>query len=321
MYIIYMFKCARCNKGFEYPYLLKRHLTRKYTCKEKNAIVPVNNAKDPANNAFLPANNAFCCKYCGKEIKRKDNLKKHEKKCKERDSHVRALEISLEIPIPKYNAMQCRFCNKEFKHHGDCARHTIYCKEKEKYIEKLKKRIKEKVQNVQNITNNNYINQNIVVINAFGKETTHHISDTLFKRILRLNRDCPSAIEKLAMNIHFNEKMPENHNVKYKNIKSKYGEVYNGKEFEVRPMKVITNTMVGNIAKMCSERYFQCYGENEDIDEKLDKIEHLIDGMFPPQSERERQEQREFDDIISRVRDVCYRYTRCVEEREQMEIY
>jgi hypothetical protein len=67
---------------------------------------------------------------------------------------------------------------------------------------------------------------------------------------------------------------------------------------------------------MCSERYFQCYGENEDIDEKLDKIEHMIDGMFPPQSEREKQDQNEFDDIISRVRNVCYRYTRCVIERE-----
>ena len=308
-----MFKCTRCNKGFEYPYLLKRHLTRKYTCKDKNISVPVNNSFFPVNNSFFPVNNSFC-KYCGKEIKRKDNLKEHEKKCKEIESHVRVLEISLEIPAPKYSAIQCRFCNKEFKHPGNCARHAKYCKEKETYIEKLKEKIKEK-ENVNINWTGDYIH-NAIVINAFGKETTHHISDTLFKRILRLNRDCPSAIEKLAMNIHFNEKMPENHNVKYKNIKSKYGEVYNGKEFEVRPMKLIANTMVGNIAKMCSERYFQCYGENEDIDEKMDKIEHMIDGMFPPQSEREKQDQNEFDDIISRVRNVCYRYTRCVIERE-----
>ena len=294
-----MLKCARCNKGFEYPYLLKKHLSRKYTCKEKNVTVPENASK-------VPENASNCCKYCGKEIRRKDHLKEHMKSCKEKYCHVRALEIELEIPIPKYNAMQCRFCNREFNKASNCERHVRICKEKEIYVEKLKKRIKEKIEEKGPNVTNNYI-ENALIINAFGKETTNHISDKLFKRILRLNRDFPSAIEKLAMNIHFRENVPENHNVRYKSIKSNYGEIYNGKDFEVRPMEEILNTMIDNIANMCSERSADWEEECDEIKEKLEMIDFLINAILPTDVEVAQKLRTE---IMRRLRQVISIYTK-----------
>ena len=83
------------------------------------------------------------CKYCYKFFKRKENINKHYKMCKEKEDKVRKLEMQLNIPFEvmkeKYT---CRFCFRSSTTSSHLTKHIKICKKKIKYQEKLEEEIK-----------------------------------------------------------------------------------------------------------------------------------------------------------------------------------
>ena len=208
--------CYRCSKEFKYPYLLKKHLERKYPCKvveNKNdtKMIPNDTKMIPNDTKMIPV------KFTKNE---KKNIKIH----------------------------KCKFCKQEFKNVRSLYRHNneIRCKEiPDKEIKKIKAFRNNKVLNkkiekeIVQINNNKTINTNCnnntmtnshnttynIKINPFGKENLESITPNEKIRILnRAFMAFPEALKK----IHFD--IPENRNFFNTDKKDKkYIQVFNGK--------------------------------------------------------------------------------------------
>ena len=93
-----------------------------------------------------PEINQLQCRYCLEQYSRKDNLKTHITKCKDKFDAVRILEIKLHLDVKLSSGNNCRFCNKVFQHKTNFTRHVKSCKAKESYKEKLELYLKEKTE-------------------------------------------------------------------------------------------------------------------------------------------------------------------------------
>jgi len=147
--------------------------------------------------------------------------------------------------------LTCKYCKKRFSRRDVCRRHENFnCKnkkiiEKEKENKKLKEEIKMNKQTIINNfqTINNYqqniqnIQQNFggfnseVNLNPFGKEDISFLKNGVMKNIFK-NPDL--GIAQLIRLIHFNPEIPQNHNVRLKNKKEPYLNVFNGQNWELR---------------------------------------------------------------------------------------
>ena len=125
-----MFCCEKCCKEFKTNWQLQRHLRNKRPC-----------TKVPQETSFFPQETSLKCEYCCELFSRSDNLKRHE--CKERNCHIRNLEIQLKMDIEiDIHSKQCRFCKKEFSQKCNCTRHINTCKKKLEYLSYLENKMK-----------------------------------------------------------------------------------------------------------------------------------------------------------------------------------
>ena len=91
----------------------------------------------------------------------------------------------------------------------------------------------------QNIQNN--IQQNFgtfpcdATINPFGKEDISFLTNGIMKNIFQ-NPDV--GIAQLIRLIHFNPEIPQNQNVRLKNKKEPYLNVFNGQNWEIRDKEI-----------------------------------------------------------------------------------
>lgn len=92
-----MSSCRRCGKEFNFPYLLSRHLDRKYPCVSIKTLLE--RAEKSRNNDIKKqeSKRGIQCKRCEKWYSRKENLKRHSETCK------------------GIKTLQCPICLKEFR--------------------------------------------------------------------------------------------------------------------------------------------------------------------------------------------------------------
>ena len=185
------------------------------------------------------------------------------------------IEIQPEIKINEID--ECLFCNlvfdsklKIFEHQMDCIHFYQYRikknnqKEipknnsieidKDKIISELQSQIKILLDKVGNVTYNS-TNNNIIVINAFGKENTDYINKDYIRNLIQ--NGPYGSIPKLVKQIYFNPHHRENHNIRIPNKRDKYAMVFDGKQWILRNKKNTINTMADNaygmIAEHCSD--------------------------------------------------------------------
>lgn len=210
----------------------------------------------------------YYCPRCDYPTDFKGNLVIHlksKKECKilEHNSHKenitrQAILETLKAPEPKLPQKECKFCQKMVGK-ANYARHIKSCNNKhdthdeastsstnlqnEKIvfdtIEDFKAAVQKEIQEYlskqpqHTIQNNTYqtINNgtiNIVNLNSFGDETTSHI-DNEFLSYCIMNPK--KGITQLIENIHYNDDVPENKNLRFKSSKRNTFEQYTGREW------------------------------------------------------------------------------------------
>ena len=292
-----LYTCDRCNYSTSRLINFQRHQNRKFPCVNvtenssdppktlQNPPISLQNPSDslqkpskipPKPSKMENADSDLTCIYCGKEFKRKDNLKRHmDNRCKILKSQMEYIKIEKrELELEKLE-----FENEKKEFHN-------MTKELQSKVDRLENDIKTSVNVGGNQINNRnktkYVNSgntnntqiNNITINGFGQESIEHLNDQYFKNLLILPA---TAVNKLIKDIHCNPSVPENHNLKKTNKKDRYIQYYDGKDWNVEDKKKILDDLVEmtfTILENTADRH-------GDIDKKyLDRFEQFRDKFY-----------------------------------------
>ncbi len=227
------YKCNTCNKTYKtYQTLWKHNKTfhTNFNLKSlKNTSSCLNNSsKNLKNNHTIEYN----CLYCNKLFNRKDNQKRHEKICKEKDNNqknIKQLELQLQLKEQELQQKEEQFKN-------------AIIEIKKEFIDLIKnnninpdnlKQINNKVQKVNNKYGTNNVNNGQIINNTYVKfgnlDYTKIFSE---KEICKLmNTYKYKCIEELIKKVHFNDKHPEYGNIFITNLRDNVAYIFDGNEF------------------------------------------------------------------------------------------
>jgi len=247
--------CSRCGYTTDRKQNLKLHLLKKKTCPPKfnetsiydilkfhgfdeeaseyeikhNVVSNCTNLAPICTTKIIHNSNTLVCSYCDKLFTRKSSLQRHI------NSRCSAAKINKDQNIIEQN--------KILKENNDKLTLQV-----EQLINKMALLEPKTINNISNKTKNktNNINKGIVnniVINNYGSENIDYIT---FNKFVKLLETPLSAISKLIELKHFNEKHPENHNIKITNIHDKFAKIYKDKKWLVSNKKDIIQDLVEN---------------------------------------------------------------------------
>ena len=167
----------------------------------------------------------------------------------------------------KDKKFNCDHCINKFSSYAHKRRHELHrCKknpysdkkiinkeikklEKEKYkLEKKVDKLTEKIGDTTNIQNNN----NNIHINSYGNEDISHITDAFKTHLL-----CGpyGAIQKMIKAIHFNDKKPENKNVKLPNLNKNILKIKKGENWIHKNKDMILLDMIDSKYLMLDDHF------------------------------------------------------------------
>jgi hypothetical protein len=256
-----LYKCNQCNKTFGKKSNYESHLNRKNPCSairqtsakslKKSAKNPPKseNSKNMGELDDSPSKN-FICNYCKNSFTRSDSLLKHIKnRCKIKKHEDNEKEELLTKLIDEMKEMR-------------------------EEIKKLKTENNNYKQINQTIStqNNIQINNNNIKILSFGKEDISHITDDIYKRILKKGM---GSVPTLIEYIHFNKNKPENHNVYISNMRSNYAMIYDELNWKLKDQNEVLEMLFGKI-DILEEKYDELL---KDLSEPtIDLLKEIFEG-------------------------------------------
>lgn len=197
---IFKFNCARCGHGFDLKANLTSHLKNKTPCPAKLLDVSRETLLEEYKNP-TPKNPQIECIHCKKMVG-KVNLTRHLKTCKNKPPTIDKESNKIVFDTP------------------------------EQFKQAVQKEIKEYLSNqpiyntYQTIHNNGTIN--ILNINSFGDENISHIDGAFLSFCIKNPK---KGITALIENIHYNDDVPENKNLRFKSNKQNTFEQFTGSEW------------------------------------------------------------------------------------------
>ena len=204
----------------------------------------------------------FSCSECGYENSQKYTVQRHiNKKC----NSAKVEEISVEI--------RCEYCNKEYTTRSSLKRHMKACQKKtvEKQaeeIEELKRQLKEAKSKPQTVNIN--IQQNNYIVNGYRETSFEHLTDRHYQRAIRR---MINSVPQMIKDVHFNDKVPENHNIYISNIKNKYAMVYDGEKWCSKPQDQVIDDLI-NDQEYAIEEWL---GEGEKFPKEMEKFNQYLE--------------------------------------------
>jgi hypothetical protein len=155
------------------------------------------------------------------------------------------LQEIIEIPIE----IKCEYCNKKFstkQHLKDHIKNNCKCKDdaKDAKIKKLEKQLKE-FRNITNITNiDNSTNTYNIILNNYDNTTLDKLTDKLYNKLIK-DAETHQIIPRLIKQIHFNQEIPENHNIylSNRNKNNKHLQIHRNGHWEIADK----NTEIDNL--------------------------------------------------------------------------
>ena len=179
------------------------------------------------------------CPKCGCGFSRKDNLKVHmERYCKNNNTvmQLEADKLAQQKIIDELRLQMALL------------------------LEQLSKKTTNNTTNIQN---------NYIVLNAFGKENINYIDENYIKCLIKSGPF--SCIPKLLKAIHFDPKHKENHNIKIPNKKKSFAKIFNGIDWEFTPKQKAIENMTDKAFDIINKHYDE--GENHYMDQFQEKYD------------------------------------------------
>jgi len=139
-------------------------------------------------------------------------------------------------------------------------------KEKEKLIDKLMKQIELLLTKVGNTTT---INNNIIIRNL-GEENISYLTNTFFRRLI--DAGPYASIPRIVKKIHFNEKHPENMNLKISDKTKSYISVFEENKWKVKDRKNTIKNIVNSNFELINEKYKEVAEGFDDNKKKIYKM-------------------------------------------------
>ena len=251
--------CELCEREFDYPCMLDRHLNRKNPCKDSVTKMLVCKIDE----------GTIQCKYCLKIFRRKDNLKLHMKEhCTGVNDNISIYERELGIKTNNTTDLSCRYCTKTYTNRSGLYKHNRKgCPKKYEYEKFLERKVlrgrneaAHTVQNINNTTNNttnNTIHITLPPMRAFGNENVDYITTKFLleelKKCGNMN-DMSTVVGNFTRMIHANPAHPENHNVQLRSLNGGFAKVFNGTSFEDRQSLDVQDVILQNIGKLVTNK-------------------------------------------------------------------
>jgi len=301
------YKCDKCNKIFDHKTHYNLHLRRKTPCK-KNIIEQKNIIKiEETNNGYRITIDGYPITIVNKDICNESSIIKKD------DNNPDITFIN-----SKTNGFKCLICNKIYKHSQNLYvhkknKHPTYMNEVKQLIEdKQLKQIKNNNQQIAHNINNGTVNNKTInnIIIGFGKEDIMKMTDDDKYHVL--NERGVNPIESLIEWSHFNTKIPEQRNIKYSNINSKYAEIHDGTHWFKQLTNIVVNELIDNhtdnlsqLVKKYDKNYkmkksvtniltqFSDFCNNENID--CDDLKHM--------SHNEQKHVKDIKEFINQTKD------------------
>ena len=216
-----MFSCKRCGYSTNIKCDFKKHLLRKKQCKSELSNIEITILH---SDFFVikekSKENKHVCEFCSKSFSLPSGKCVHKKKCQSKLLYEKKqLQIAEDLEEQKEQLEEQKEINKQLQ-------------EELKEAKKSGKTTNNKTTNnntTNNNTNNNTNNINIQ-INMFGKENIEFlVNEPNYKNFMtRCLRNTDTGYIQLIDKIYFNQKHPENMNIKKSNKKDDYIKCYNG---------------------------------------------------------------------------------------------
>ena len=220
-------KCSRCLKEFKFPYMLKKHLQRKFPCKEVEIKIP----QLTSIYLNLPHNEkkqkSSICEFCNLNYT-----------IKNKNRHLRSQCLKVPITVKK------QLIEKYNKHKKNKQNQISLFDTNGPNDPNDTKFIQNNNINVNNKIINNKLTNNIKInINPLGKENLTSLKE---KDIITILNKAYSSIPKALEHIHF--KIPENRNIYQPNINKPYLKYYNGKRWLSDKFEIISDKILSNLS-------------------------------------------------------------------------
>ena len=252
------FTCERCTyTTTQKPYLIK-HLKRKGACEPVDPEHDLDRL-DLLLNLTTNPDAKYSCKWCDCKYAQQSNVYRHQRICANKPS---AEQETSEATVPE------QMSQNEVQVLRDCIKGL----QKEVAMLKQQNNIRTNQTNQtinNNTTNNNNITNNIIILNSFGSEKLDHITE---EYLIRSLQDVNSSVPNMFKDIHFNDDLPENQNLRLKSKKQKMLEKYENGVWSACDMN---DTLEGFI-KDKSKDLLKCQLRNKDFEPDLSEADSYI---------------------------------------------
>lgn len=195
----------------------------------------------------------YKCSICSYTTNKKQHINRHIKKEKVCGKGER---IIIEVEMENDNV--CIFCNELYSNKSSLNRHVKVCKVKKSNLEKelaLKnievKELEKKLAVAEALAKKpTTVNNNLTInLTAYNNPNLNDIEKHLKSSVKKLFLAVPTLVEK----IHFNNDVPENHNMCIKNARSKLAKVFNGKKWTTINEEELLNELVDTYESLLEE--------------------------------------------------------------------
>lgn len=217
------------------------------------------------------------CKFCNHSFSKKGNLERHinisciEKKALlEKRCIIQDKKNKIESEINQQQIYKNSKNIEQTQHINKLENEIVMLK---KTVEKLLKEQSSKQQSSKQQNNNIMFQQiinnvgenNIPNINSFGKENLTHISENDYKKYM--SGFFPGFVN-FIKKIHFDDGMPENHNIYFTNLNSKYLYIYEDNKW-------ITQQKNDIIDKLINKKFILLDNKCEEYEDKEINLETI----------------------------------------------